>query len=47
MGVAVFAAGIVELEPRAAGQPYGGNGFVVECRGEFIKAAEADSPEGD
>src|SRR6267143_6601994 len=47
MSVAVFAAGIVELKPRAAGQPDGGNGFVVEGRGEFIEAAEAGSPEGD
>src|SRR6266581_3653856 len=47
MRVAVFAAGIVELETRAVGQPDGGNGFVVECRGEFIEALKAASPQGD
>src|SRR5260370_29427190 len=47
MSMAVFAAGIVELETRAAGQPDGGNGFVVECRGEFIETQEAASPQGD
>src|SRR5258707_8395659 len=47
MRVGVFAAGIVELETRTAGQPDGGNGFVVECRGEFIEAREAASAEGD
>jgi hypothetical protein len=47
MGVAVFAASLVELETRAAGEPDGGDGFVVERRGEFIEAKEAASPEGD
>jgi hypothetical protein len=47
MGVAVFAAGIVELEARAAGQPYGGNTLVVEGRCEFIEATMAGTPEGD
>src|SRR6266702_5415631 len=47
MRVAVFAAGIVELETRAVGQPDGGNGFVVECRGEFIEALKAASPQGN
>jgi len=43
----VFAASLVELETRAAGEPDGGDGFVVERRGEFIEAKEAASPEGD
>src|SRR6266478_4639772 len=47
MSVAMFAAGIVELKTRAAGQPNGGNGFVVESRGEFIETLEAGSPQGD
>src|SRR5258708_27486085 len=47
MRVAVCAAGIVELEPRAVGQPDGGNGFVVEGCGKLIEALKAASPQGD
>jgi hypothetical protein len=47
MGVAMFAAGLVELETRAGGKPDGGNGFVVESRGELIEAGEAGAPNGD
>src|SRR5712692_10705751 len=38
LGVAVLAGRIVELETRAACKPDCGNGFVIECRGEFIEA---------
>ncbi len=47
LGVAVFATGIVELETRAASQPDCGNGFVIECGGEFIEAMETVSSEGN
>jgi len=47
VGVTMFAAGLVELETRAVGEPDGGNGFVVESRGEFIEAREAAAPDGD
>src|SRR5258708_36623410 len=47
LGVTVFAAGIVELETRAASKPEGGNGFVIERRSEFIEAMETGSPEGN
>src|SRR5260370_15562607 len=47
LGVAVFPAGIVKLETRAASKPDGGNGFVIEHRSEFIQAREAVSAEGN
>src|SRR5258706_11995910 len=47
LGVAVFPAGIVELETRAASKPDGGNGFVIECCGEFIQTREAVSAKGN
>ena len=47
LGVTVFAAGVVELETRTASKPDGGNGFVIECRGELIEAMEAVSAKGN
>src|SRR6267154_3956632 len=47
LGVAVFPAGIVESETRTVSKPDGGNGFVIECRGEFIQAMETVSAEGN
>src|SRR6266446_5682040 len=47
LGVAVFPAGIVELETRAASKPDGGNGFMIEHRSELIQAKEAVSAEGN
>src|SRR6267143_3936148 len=47
LSVAVFPAGIVELETRAASEPDCGNGFVIEHRSEFIQAKEAVSAEGN
>src|SRR4029077_5699168 len=43
----MFAAGLVELETRAIGEPDGGNGFVVESGSELIEAREAAAPDGD
>src|SRR5882757_4748718 len=43
LSVAVFPAGIVELETRAASKPDGGNGLVIESRSEFIQTREAVS----
>jgi hypothetical protein len=43
LSVAVFAAGIIELEPGTAGQPHGGNACVIKRRCEFVKAMEAVS----
>src|SRR6266436_8065679 len=47
LGVAVFPAGIVELETRAVSEPDGGNGFMIESRSEFIQAMETVSAEGN
>src|SRR6266849_2082126 len=47
LAVAVFPAGIVELETRAASKPDGGNGFVIESRREFIQTMEAVSAKGN
>src|SRR5260370_439998 len=47
LAVAVFPAGIVELETGAASKPDGGNGFVLESRSEFIQATEAVSAKGN
>src|SRR5260370_37783349 len=47
LGMAVFPAGIVELETRAASKPDGGNGFVIESRSEFIQTREAASAKGN
>src|SRR5260370_11146637 len=47
LGVTVFAAGIVELETRAASKPDRGNGFGIERRSEFIEAMETLSAEGN
>src|SRR6266849_4809422 len=47
LGVAVFPAGIVKLETRAASKPDGGNGFMIEHRSELIQATEAVSVKGN
>ena len=47
MGVGVFAAGFVELQARAASEPDGGNGLVIEAGGEFVEARVAFSFEGN
>src|SRR5258708_6826801 len=46
MRVPVLSAGVIELEPRAAGQPDGGDGFMIEGPCEIIEALEACSPKG-
>ena len=47
MRVTMLAARVVELEPRAAGQPDSRYALVVERRGELIQPAEAASSERD
>src|SRR5713101_948728 len=47
MDVTVSAAGIVELEARAAGKPDGGDACMVERRSEFIEVGSTLSAYGD
>jgi hypothetical protein len=47
MRVAEFAAWFVELEPRPAGEPDGGNAAMIESRSELVKAADAPSVDGN
>jgi hypothetical protein len=45
--VGVLAAGLIELETRAAGEPNGRKGLVIEGGSEFVKARVAFSFEGN
>jgi hypothetical protein len=45
MMVAYFAAGIVDLEPRARSDPDSGYARMIQCGAEFIKARLDLAPE--
>jgi hypothetical protein len=47
MAVAKFAAWLVKLEARAAGEPYRGDSLVVQGGGELVKAGNALAADGD
>src|SRR5206468_264025 len=47
MAVAKFAARLVKLETRAAGEPYSGNALVVQGGGELVKAGNTLAADGD